>query len=59
MERDQKIALAAAAVAAAAEIPISQKYAIDPPVSTPTRMLVAGGMTYVSVLVASRLLVGK
>jgi hypothetical protein len=59
MERDHKIALAAAAVAMAVEIPISQKYKIEPPVSTPVRFAVAGGMTYLAVLIAANVLVSK
>lgn len=59
MDRDHKLALTAAALAMAAEVPISQKYDIVPPVSPVARFLVAGGMTYVSVLIASKILLAE
>jgi hypothetical protein len=50
------VALAAALVTAAIEYPISQFYATVPPTQTPTRMAIAGGMAFVSVLVGGALL---
>lgn len=50
------VALASALVTAAIEYPISQFYATVPPTQTPTRMAIAGGMAFVSVLVGGALL---
>ena len=45
-----QIALAAAAVTAVIEYPISQFYATVPETRTATRMTIAGGMAFVAVL---------
>lgn len=50
------IAVAAALVTAAIELPISQFYATTPRTSTPARMTIAGGMAFVSVLIGGSLL---
>lgn len=44
-------AIAAAAVTALIEFPISQYYATVPATDTKKRMLIAGGMAFVSVLI--------
>lgn len=49
------IALAAALVSAVIEYPLSKRYPTTPPVDTLVRMAAAGGMTFVAVLVAQRL----
>lgn len=59
MKRDQKIALSAAGLAMLAEVPISKKYQITPPVTPVARYLVAGGMTYVAVLIATSLIASE
>jgi hypothetical protein len=46
------LALASAAVIAAIELPISQYYSTTPESKTPTRMVIAGAMAFVAVLVA-------
>jgi len=53
---DLSLAATAALVTAAIELPLAQRYPTVPPTSTLVRMAVAGGMTYVAVLVAQRLL---
>jgi hypothetical protein len=55
MTRDTKLALGAAAVAAAIEYPLGQKYPLAQPVDITTRMAVAGGLAFVGVLVAAQL----
>ena len=50
------LALTAAAVIAAIEYPVSQYYATVPPTKTGTRMVIAGGMAFVAVLVAGAFL---
>jgi hypothetical protein len=50
------LALTAAGVIAAIEYPISQYYATVPPTKTATRMVIAGGMAFVAVLVAGAFL---
>jgi hypothetical protein len=52
---DTKLAITAALVTAALELPLSRQYPTVPPTGTLVRMAVAGGMTYVAVLVAQRL----
>jgi len=52
---DTKLAITAALVTAALELPLSRQYPTVPPTSTLVRMAVAGGMTYVAVLIAQRL----
>lgn len=49
------LALTAALVTAALELPLSRQYPTVPPTGTLVRMAVAGGMTYFAVLVAQRL----
>lgn len=49
------LALTAALVTAALELPLSRKYPTVPPTGTLVRMAVAGGMTFVAVLVAQRI----
>lgn len=56
MNRDMKLALGAAAVAAAIEYPLGQKFPLATPVSITTRMAVAGGLAFVGVLVAAQLM---
>ena len=46
------LALASAAVIAVIELPISQYYSTVPESKTPTRMVIAGGMAFIAVLVA-------
>jgi hypothetical protein len=53
MTRDTKLALGAAAVAAAIEYPLGQKFPLAQPVAITTRMAVAGGLAFASVLVAA------
>ncbi len=50
------LALTAAFVVAAIEYPISQFYATVPKSNTSTRMTVAAGMAFVSVLIAGAIL---
>jgi hypothetical protein len=50
------LAITAALVTAALELPLSRKYPTVPPTSTVVRMAVAGGMTLVAVLVAQKIL---
>lgn len=50
------LALTAALVTAALELPLARRYPTVPPTGTLVRMAVAGGLTYVAVLVAQRLL---
>lgn len=45
------LALTAALVSAVVELPLSKRYPTVPPTNTLVRMAVAGGMTYVAVLV--------
>jgi regulator of sirC expression with transglutaminase-like and TPR domain len=52
---DLSLAATAALVTAALELPLSRQYPTVPPTGTLVRMAVAGGMTYVAVLVAQRL----
>ena len=52
---DFNLALTAALVTAALELPLSRQYPTVPPTGTLVRMAVAGGMTLVAVLVAQRL----
>lgn len=47
--------LAAALVTALIELPLSKQYPTVPPTGTLVRMLVAGGVTYVAVVVAQQL----
>lgn len=54
MNKNMKLALGAAAVAAAIEYPLGQKYPLATPVSLSTRMAVAGGLAFVGVLVAAQ-----
>ena len=54
MNNTTKLALGAAAVAAAIEYPLGKKFPLATPVSLPTRMAVAGGLAFIGVLVASR-----
>lgn len=49
------LAITAALVTAALELPLSRKYPTVPPTDTLVRMAVAGGMTLVAVLVAQRI----
>lgn len=56
MNRDTKLALGAAAVAAAIEYPLGQKFPLAQPVAITTRMAVAGSLAFVGVLVAAQLL---
>lgn len=53
MTNTTKLALGAAAVAAAIEYPLSQKYPLAEPVPVGNRMAVAAGLTFVGVIVAS------
>lgn len=53
MKTTTKLAIGAAAVAAAIEYPLSQKYPLADPVPAPTRMAVAAGLAFVGVLVAA------
>ena len=46
------VAVGAALLAAAIELPISQYYATVPPTTTVKRMAIASGMTFASVLIA-------
>ena len=55
MTRDTKLALGAAAVAAAIEYPLGQKYSLVEPVALTTRMAVAGALAFVGVMVAAQL----
>lgn len=50
------IATTAALVTAAVEYPISQYYATIPPTRTAHRMLIAGGMAFVSTLIGGAIL---
>jgi len=50
-----RIAITAGVVGALLEYPLASRYPLASPVSTATRMLVAGGLVAVSVLVAARL----
>lgn len=54
--QDLSLALAAGAVVAAIELPISQHYATVPATSTPKRMVIAGAMAAAGVLVAGAIL---
>lgn len=54
MTRDMKLALGAAAVAAAIEYPLGQKFPLATPVAITNRMAVAGGLAFVGVLVAAQ-----
>lgn len=46
------LAAVAAGVIAAIELPISQYYSTVPETKTPTRMVIAGGMAFVAVMLA-------
>jgi hypothetical protein len=50
------IATTAALVTAAIEYPISQYYATVPPTRTGQRMLIAGGMAFISTLIGGAIL---
>ena len=54
MTNTTKLALGAAAVAAALEYPLSQKFPLATPVPVGTRMAVAGGLAFVGVLIAAQ-----
>jgi len=56
MDRDTKIALGAAAVVAAIELPVSQYYETVPPTYTAKRMAIAAAMAFAGVFVASKML---
>jgi hypothetical protein len=51
-----KLALTTGLVVAAIELPVSQYYATVPPTNTAKRMVIAGGMGLVGVMVAGYLL---
>lgn len=52
MTSNSKLALATGLVVAAIELPVSRHYATVPPTSTLKRMLIAGAMGAVGVLLA-------
>jgi regulator of sirC expression with transglutaminase-like and TPR domain len=52
---DFSLAVTAAFVTAALELPLARQYPTTPPTGTLVRMAVAGGLTFVSILVAQRL----
>lgn len=56
MNRTTKLALGAAAVAAAIEYPLAKKFPLANPVSLSTRMAVAGGLAFIGVFVAAQFL---
>lgn len=56
MTDNTKLAIAAGAVVAAIELPVSQYYATVPPTSTAKRMAIAGGMAVAGVLVGAAIL---
>ena len=55
MNRDMKLALAAGAVYAGAEVFLGEQYPLRDPVSLPVRMAVAGGLAVLATLLASQL----
>jgi hypothetical protein len=54
-ENDRKLALTAALVSAAIEYPLAKRYPTSPPTNLLVRMAVAGALTYVSIVVANRI----
>lgn len=58
MSRDLKIAVGASALYAGIEIWLGQKYPLKSPVSLPLRMAVAGGLTFLTVMLAEKLVGG-
>lgn len=55
MSRDLQIAGTAAALYAATEIYLGHKYPLRDPMPLPTRMAVAGGLAFLTVIVAEKL----
>jgi|GEM_PF-4677332 len=56
MTDNTKLALAAGAVVAAIELPVSQHYVTVPPTGTAKRMAIAGSMAIAGVLVGAAIL---
>lgn len=56
MNPTTKLALTAGLVAAALEIPLAKRYPLATPVSAPVRLAFAGGLAFLGVVIAARLL---
>jgi hypothetical protein len=53
---DLKLAVTAAIISAAIEYPLAKRYPTSPPTNLLVRMAVAGALTYVSTIIAERIL---
>jgi len=56
MTRDMKIAAASAAMYAASEVYLGKKYPLKDPMPLPARMAVAGGLAFLTVVLAEKIL---